>query len=220
MTDNEIPVRVYATFILRGKELDPQEVTERLSITPSRSFIRGDRRNEKRQWPHGFWALTSDGNVDSTDLSLHLDWLVKQLGPSTSRIQELVHDNELKAGAREFHHMMLNTSPDSMSFCFDVHWVYRGTQNSEVAVFDVLKLYGKRVVELHLRQSVNGIWSETFGEGDIDYKRLVDEMKKLGIRPHLVIEQCIEEKSPNTVTAEEAHKRDLVAIQEMFKPLL
>lgn len=131
-----------------------------------------------------------------------------------------IHDNELKAGAREFHHMMLNTSPDSMSFCFDVHWVYRGTQNSEVAVFDVLKLYGKRVVELHIRQSVNGVWSETFGEGDIDYKRLVDELKKINIRPHLVIEQCIEEKSPNTLTAEEAHKKDLAAIQEIFKPLL
>lgn len=131
-----------------------------------------------------------------------------------------IHDNELKAGAREFHHMMLNTSPESMSFCFDVHWVYRGTQNSEVAVFDVLKLYGKRIVELHIRQSVNGIWSETFGEGDIDYKRLVDEMKKTGISPHLVIEQCIEEKSPNTLTAEEAHKRDLAAVSEIFKPLM
>jgi inosose dehydratase len=67
---------------------------------------------------------------------------------------------------------------------------------------------------------VNGIWSETFGEGDIDYKRLVDEMNKTGIRPHLVIEQCIEEKSPNTLTAEEAHKRDLAAVSEIFKPLM
>jgi inosose dehydratase len=131
-----------------------------------------------------------------------------------------IHDNELKAGAREFHHMMLNTSPERLAFCFDIHWVYRGTQNSEVAVFDVLKLYGKRVIELHIRQSVNGIWSETFGEGDIDYKRLVSEMKKIGIKPHLVIEQCIEEKSPNTLTAEEAHIKDLAAVKEVFKPLL
>jgi inosose dehydratase len=131
-----------------------------------------------------------------------------------------IHDNELKAGAREFHHMMLNTSPEHLAFCFDIHWVYRGTQNSEVAVFDVLKLYGKRVIELHIRQSVNGVWSETFGEGDIDYKRLVNEMKKIGIKPHLVIEQCIEEKSPNTLTAEEAHIKDLAAVQEVFKPLL
>jgi inosose dehydratase len=34
-----------------------------------------------------------------------------------------IHDNELKGGAREFHHMMLNTTPEHMSFCFDVHWL-------------------------------------------------------------------------------------------------
>ena len=97
MTDNEIPARVYATFILRGKDLDPQDVTERMSIIPSRSFKRGDRRTVKKKWPHGFWALTSDGHIDSTDLSLHLDWLVKQLEPSNSSIQEIIHDSDFKA---------------------------------------------------------------------------------------------------------------------------
>ena len=33
------------------------------------------------------------------------------------------HDIELKGGAREFHHMMQNTT---VSFCMDVHWIYRG----------------------------------------------------------------------------------------------
>ena len=150
----------------------------------------------------------------------NLEKLGSALRKSGMSLAYHIHDNELKAGAREFHHMMLNTSAEHLAFCFDIHWVYRGTQNSEVAVFDVLKLYGKRVIELHIRQSVNGVWSETFGEGDIDYKRLVEEMKKIGIKPHLVIEQCIEEKSPNTLTAEEAHIKDLVAVKEVFKPLL
>ena len=130
------------------------------------------------------------------------------------------HDVELKAGAREFHHMLLNTSPLNMSFCFDVHWVYRGSQNSQVAVFDVLKLYGKRVVELHIRQSKNGIWSETFGDGDIDYRRFAAALKKLNLRPHLVIEQCVEDKSPQTMDAVQAHVQDLAAIKEVFKPIL
>jgi len=131
-----------------------------------------------------------------------------------------IHDVELRAGAREFHHMMLNTSPENVGFCFEVHWIYRGTLNSEVAVFDVLKLYGKRIVEVHIRQSVNGIWSETFGEGDINYKRVVDDLKKIGVRPHLVIAQCVEEKTANTMNAVEAHIADLKAVKEIFKPLL
>lgn len=130
------------------------------------------------------------------------------------------HDVEMKAGAREFHHMLLNTSPLNMSFCFDVHWIYRGSQNSQNAVFDVLKLYGKRVVELHLRQSVNGVWSETFGDGDIDYRRFAAELKKLNLRPNLVIEQCVEDKSPNTLDALQAHIKDLAAVKDVFKTIL
>jgi inosose dehydratase len=131
------------------------------------------------------------------------------------------HDVELKAGAREFHHILLNTTPQNVSFCFDVHWVYRGTENSQAAVFDVLKLYGKRIVELHIRQSVNGIWAETFtAEGDIDYRRLVRELSTMKIRPHVVIEQCLEAKSPNTMNAVEAHTKDLEAVKEIFKALL
>jgi len=95
MTHTEIPARVYATFILRGKELDPQEVTDRLGITPWRSFRRGDMRTEKRQWPHGFWALTSDGHIHSTDLSMHLEWLVKQLEPTIQNVQDIVRNNEI-----------------------------------------------------------------------------------------------------------------------------
>lgn len=131
------------------------------------------------------------------------------------------HDVELKAGAREFHHILLNTTAENVSFCFDVHWVYRGTENSQAAVFDVLKLYGKRIAELHIRQSINGVWAETFtAEGDIDYRRLVRELSAMKVRPHVVIEQCLETKSPQTLSAVEAHTKDLAVVQETFKVLL
>jgi inosose dehydratase len=130
------------------------------------------------------------------------------------------HAPEFLAGAREFHHVMLNTSPENVSFCFDVHWVFRGSVDSQVAVFDVLKLYGKRVVELHVRQSVKGIWSEIFGEGDIDYSRLVRELKTMKIFPHIVIEQCVEEKTPHTMTGLEAHIKDRIIFEKVFAPLV
>ena len=82
------------------------------------------------------------------------------------------HDVELEHAAREFHHMMLGTEPGCLSLCLDAHWVYRGAGHSQVALFDVVKLYGPRVVELHLRQSKGNVWSEAFGEGDIDYRAL------------------------------------------------
>lgn len=130
------------------------------------------------------------------------------------------HAPEFFAGAREFHHTLLNTKPEHVSFCFDVHWVFRGSVDSEVAVFDVLKLYGKRVVELHVRQSQNGIWTETFGEGDIDYARLVNELKAIKVFPNIVIEQCVEGKTPHTMNGLEAHIKNLAEFKKVFAPLL
>jgi inosose dehydratase len=132
-----------------------------------------------------------------------------------------IHGVELKAGAREFHHVMLNTTPKNVSFCFDVHWIYRGSENSQLAVFDVLKLYGARVVELHIRQSHKGVWSETFSaEGDIDYRKLADALSIAKVKPLIVIEQCLEKGSPETMDAVAAHKQNLRAASETFKKLL
>jgi inosose dehydratase len=146
-----------------------------------------------------------------------LDSLGKKLKAMGITLAYHTHDIELKAGAREFHHMLQNTNPQNMSFCFDVHWVYRGSTDSNIAVFDVLKMYGNRIVELHVRQSIGGIWSETFSAaGDIDYTRFVKELAAKGIRPYIVIEQCIEEKSPKTLDAVAAHVIDLKEIRKVF----
>ncbi|MCF0049805.1 sugar phosphate isomerase/epimerase [Dyadobacter sp. LJ53] len=130
------------------------------------------------------------------------------------------HDVELRAAAREFHHMLLATDPKNVSLCLDVHWVYRGSGNSQVALFDIVKLYGKRIVELHLRQSKDGIWQEAFSDGDIDYRRLLTTLNSMNVKPHLVLEQCLEKTSPKTMDAVEAHKKDLLYSAEIFKDWL
>ena len=95
-----------------------------------------------------------------------------------------------------------------------------GSADSQLAVFDVLKMYGNRVLELHIRQSVNGIWSETFGAKDIDYQHFANELETMNMRPYLVIEQCVEAKIPNTVDRKKDHVKELVMIKEIFKPIL
>jgi inosose dehydratase len=98
--------------------------------------------------------------------------------------------------------------------------VYRGSGNSQIALFDVVKLYGRRIVEIHIRQSKDGIWQETFGNGDIDYQQLATYLKTLGIRPNLVLEQCLEKGSPNTMGPVEAHKQDLAHAKSVFAGLI
>jgi sugar phosphate isomerase/epimerase len=74
------------------------------------------------------------------------------------------HAPEMADGAREWRHLLRNTETP---FCMDTHWVLRGGQNPLALV----KEAGPRVAAVHLRNSVKGIWTESLGDGDIDYGR-------------------------------------------------
>lgn len=126
------------------------------------------------------------------------------------------HDIELRQAAREFHHMMVGTDPQFVTLCLDAHWIYRGAGNSTVALYDIMKLYGDRVSELHLRQSQDGVWAEVFGPGDIDYTRVADYFKKQNKLPHLVLEQAVEKGTPQTLTPLEAHKQSVQYVKKLF----
>jgi inosose dehydratase len=126
------------------------------------------------------------------------------------------HDIELRNAAREFHHMMAGTDPEYVTLCLDAHWIYRGAGNSAVALFDILKLYGSRITELHLRQSKNNIWTEIFGEGDIDYPALAKHLLDISVRPHIVMEQAVETGTPKTMSTLEAFQKSSQYAREVF----
>ncbi len=126
------------------------------------------------------------------------------------------HDMEMKNSAREFHHMMNATDKENVRLCLDAHWIYRGSGDSQVALFDIVSMYRDRIEELHLRQSQQGIWTEAFSEGDIDYERLAEDLLSHNINPHLVLEQAVEEKSPHTMDAIKAHQQSLSYARKVF----
>ncbi|MHC4116358.1 MAG: sugar phosphate isomerase/epimerase family protein [Planctomycetota bacterium] len=126
------------------------------------------------------------------------------------------HAIELREAAREFHHMMVGTDPAYVTLCLDAHWIYRGSGNSQVALFDVVKLYGSRVTELHLRQSKGGIWTETMCDGDVDYPALAEQLQKIGVRPHIVLEQAVEKGTPKTMTPLEAFTQSAQYTRRVF----
>lgn len=159
--------------------------------------------------------------IDKNDRQLKvqakvLDHLGAELRKLGMTLAYHTHDMEMRQGAREFHHMLLNTDPKNVSLCLDAHWIYRGAGNSQVALFDVVKLYGDRIVELHLRQSQDGIWTEVFGEGDIDYGRLAEELLRRKSRPHLVLEQAVEKGTPHTMDAVAAIGKSVSYVKEVF----
>jgi inosose dehydratase len=58
------------------------------------------------------------------------------------------------------------------------------------------------------------------GEGDIDYPRLVAQLKALHVQPLLVLEQAVEAGSPNTMNGVEAHRASVAYAQRVFGPLV
>lgn len=161
------------------------------------------------------------GQEDKTDFELRTQAeALNDLGADLREVGVTLayhnHNSELRCAARELHHMLTGTNPDLVTFCLDPHWVYRGSGNSSVALFDIVTLYGARISELHLRQSVGGIWSETFAEGDIDYARLAERLKALGIQPHLVLEQAVETGSPHDLSIVEAQIRSTEFARRLF----
>lgn len=149
-----------------------------------------------------------------------LDQLGARLRKQGQQLAYHNHDIELREGARELHHMLAATDPGNVKFCLDAHWVFRGCGNSEVAVFDVARLYKNRIIELHLRQSHDGVWDEAFGSGDINYDQLVDMLLDLETPPLLVLEQAVEGKTPNTMDAVEAHTVGREYAQKTFAKLI
>ena len=167
------------------------------------------------------WGSNDDKtDADLTEQARNLDRLGAELRRRGITLAYHTHAPEHRQAAREFHHMLLASDPKNVSLCLDAHWVYRGSGNSQVALFDVVRLYGKRIVELHVRQSKEGIWQETLTDGDIDYRRLVSELKNQTVRPLVVLEQCLEKDSPDTMGPVDAHKQDIVYAKAVFGGLI
>ncbi len=167
------------------------------------------------------WGSDDDKtDADLAEQARNLDRLGAELRQRGLTLAYHTHAPEHRQAAREFHHMLLASDPKNVSLCLDAHWVYRGSGNSQIALFDVVKLYGKRIVEVHVRQSKNGIWQETLTDGDIDYRRLATDLKAQGVRPLLVLEQCLEKGSPDTIGPVEAHQRDVTYAKAVFSGLI
>ncbi len=160
------------------------------------------------------------GNEDKSDRQLRfqarsLDRLGAELRKRGLTLAYHNHDAELRQGGREFHHMLTATAPENVKFCLDSHWVFRGCGDSEVAVFDALKHYHNRIVELHLRQSNSGVWNEAFAmQGDINYVGVLRFLAAQDIHPLLVLEQAVEEQSTQKLDVVEAHTRGRVNLAQ------
>jgi inosose dehydratase len=122
------------------------------------------------------------------------------------------HAPELANNAREWRYMLTHTDPKLVNICADVHWLFRGGQDP----YALMEEAGKRVASLHLRNSVNKIWSESFAAGDIDYARIAAILHKEKIHPYLVVELAYEKDTKPAHELEEDLRDSRVYAEKIF----
>jgi inosose dehydratase len=156
---------------------------------------------------------------DDTQLrrqSINLQSLGYRLLSSGIELAYHTHDPEMRQGAREFHHMLQATDPMVVGFNLDAHWIYRGCGNSQLALEDILDMYGDRIRTVHLRQSQGGTWSETLGDGDVDHEPIIDVLKAIEFDGVLVLEQAAEKGTPDTMTMAEREEANVAWARKAF----
>lgn len=102
------------------------------------------------------------------------------------------HTPEMLENAREWRYILRNTDPKHVALCMDLDWVHQGEQDPMA----LLREAGNRVAEVHVRNSRNKLWLESFTAGDIDYRKVAEYFRDAGLRPLIVVELAYR---PNTV---------------------
>ncbi len=84
MPDNPMLSKTFASLRLdlSGTALQPEDVTARLGIAPSRSHQIGDPHGSRGLlYRNSIWILSSQNHVTSTDLEEHIAWILDQIEP-------------------------------------------------------------------------------------------------------------------------------------------
>ncbi|MEM7806523.1 MAG: TIM barrel protein [Planctomycetota bacterium] len=159
----------------------------------------------------------TEQNKDDAQLrrqAYSLNQAVERCAASSVTLAYHVHAPEFRAGAREFHHMLLAV-PD-LAFCLDTHWLYTGCGFSNVALQDLVDLYADRVVSLHLRQSHGHVWSQTLGEGDLNHQPVFDRLRAVGFEGPVFFEAALQDATPMEHSVVEAHRRSADWLRASF----
>jgi inosose dehydratase len=206
---------IYVNSSLHDQKEAEQSITQVLAVARELKSI-GTRIIVTNPNPIRWGGQENKSDQQLLTQAAALNLLGKELAGLDMTVAYHNHDIELRQAAREFHHMMIGTDPRYVSLCLDAHWIFRGSGDSSVALFDVVELYGERVKEVHLRQSQNGVWSETLGPGDIDYERLAEALAKKRVKPHLVLEVAVEKDTPKTMDTIAAHRKSADYARRVF----
>ena len=122
------------------------------------------------------------------------------------------HLPELAENGRELRHLMEYTDAGDVGLTVDADWMCRGGQDAGAWIRE----YASRLEIVELRSSKKGVWEETLGDGDPDFRKLARVLAEVSFDGWLMVELAREEGTPHTVDLVQAHARGLEYVREIF----
>jgi hypothetical protein len=90
---------IYIRFFIKGEDIDPDEISNRVGIIPAYKYKSGDLHGKNNQMVRkiGLWSITSSGMVNSSDLQLHIEWLLDILEPVKNQLNSIISKPDVYA---------------------------------------------------------------------------------------------------------------------------
>ena len=157
------------------------------------------------------------GHAAKTDAELETEAkALEELGSALvkKKLRLLVHQHapEMAEHAREWRYFVKNTTAKNVGICMDTHWSLRGGEDP----LEILREAGKRVGDVHLRNSKDGVWLEELADGDLDYGAVAKELKKIDYRGWLTVELAWDPKTQITRPLGENLRRSREYVERVF----
>lgn len=179
-----------------------------------------EKAGRARRYPNLFIDVNPDplpGGKKKTDEQLATQVrLLNELGKRLSDMgmQLMIHQHapEIRYEAREHRYNVRHVDPKYVGFCIDTHWFLRGGQDP----LTLTKETGKKIKAVHLRNSKDGVWTESFGPGDIDYKSIAAYLREINFDGWLSLELAVEKGTKVTRSIAENHRIGREYIESVF----
>lgn len=110
------------------------------------------------------------------------------------------HAPELADDAREWRFTLANTESRYLRVCLDTHWVFR----AGLDVMTLLREAGPRLASVHLRNSVDKIWSEDLSDGDVDHRAIAAYLNSIHYAGLLSVELAYDKETRLTRSLEQS----------------
>ncbi|MEM5788547.1 MAG: DUF4279 domain-containing protein [Syntrophobacteraceae bacterium] len=137
--ENEACIKTNVSFRIGGESIDPIQITNELSIHPSRSCAKGDEYTSHNgrilRRSIGHWSISTEWLLESTSTEKHAKLLLTILKPAYRSILKYVEDPKTGTSIvfwweTDAGHGGFSLSPDTMKrlckFCNDIEFHFIG----------------------------------------------------------------------------------------------